>query len=173
MAKKDSTTFRVRKSLANALDEIRPKPLGSRDAFVERIIGEFIDQVKSPDAPGVLPTVKMLRELQHRPVTDPAIEERFASIEFQLASVLHDLGHRDFSNQSGLKSKAEPDKPHEWPPENASVPIPPPAPNAGTTSRDSSGTHSLNDPAPAEKPVTRTRRVLRSMVDREAEEKKS
>lgn len=81
MAKLDSTTIRLRKSVGADLDAIRPAPLGSRDSFVEKILAEFVAQVLCAEPPGTLPSVQLLREMKRKPTAEDVTAEVLRRLE--------------------------------------------------------------------------------------------
>lgn len=160
MAKLDSTSLRLRKHILDRLNAHRPQPLGSRDAFIERLLVEVCEQIEAEEPPGLLPTVKLLRELKNKPTESEAargLHERVIAIEKQLL---------DLSGKNPTTADSE-----AWPPNTFPGTSHVAQPGAATVGKTGS-THSLNEgPDNAPKPIGKTRRALRRMVDREAEQK--
>jgi len=164
MAKLDSTSLRLKKQILERLNAHRPKPLGSRDAFIERLLIEVCEQIEAAEPPGMLPTVQLLREIQHKkPPTD--VLQRLEDLEKRLLEMSGKV-------PTGASVECPPSKapsPTKLPPREQEYP-------AGIVRSDRpSGDSrlSLNEGESPNKPIGKKRRALRDMTAREAEQKSS
>ncbi|MEQ1862891.1 MAG: hypothetical protein ABMA13_23465 [Chthoniobacteraceae bacterium] len=172
MAKKDSTTLRVRKTIAAALDRVLDEAENgmSRDAFAEAIISQVIEQMRADVPPAEPAEIVITMRGQMKKLPGSNITTNLDEVMARMRAMEDEV--------KALSARLGPPRADQWQPKDTrqrSEPrqdsAKPPAPPAFTSGGSGASAPSLNESPPSKKRISGARDSLRRMQDREAEKK--